>query len=273
MSPKELATIRLVSRLFESLAKPILFRSFTLRPYGSDDSASKFNSCLDFFSSPQIAPIVRLIRLYPQKQTHGSTRDGHFLVDQFFQLLPRFVYLETLYCEDMPFSSFALQQLSLLEYLVDLQLDQCPVTATDGPRVAVKVTNVGFQSSNSTPPAPIESYVRWLKFLRPESMKRLRLSLANAELAHGFLESLSTSPLPLTHLTMPHNPNTLVRTLRAMPTTAMECLIALSIQVAFVTEDLLRFISSRFHRVEDLTIMVYPNMHIPTDAYSVHVCP
>ena len=100
--------------------------------------------------------------------------------------------------------------------------------------------------------------------------------MANAVLAQSFLYSLSTTPLPLTHLIMPHDSKSLIRVLHDMPATATEHLTTLSIQVAYATDVLLKAIFSSFVHVEDLTLMVllmpvHLSVSHPTDTYTEHV--
>jgi hypothetical protein len=90
---------------------------------------------------------------------------------------------------------------------------------------------------------------------------------------------LSISPLPLTQLTMAHDPATLVRTLDDLPAMAREYLTTLTIQVAYITENMFTVLSSRFLHVQDLTIMVhlqptyyFSDISIPTEAYTAQVC-
>jgi hypothetical protein len=233
---------------------------------------------LDFFSSSEIAPIVGIIRIYPQSHRVAPEHNGDssIILHYLFQLLPRFIHLQTLYCEDISFNDYGIRQLCRLEHLRDLRLRECIITAKDIPYHALKVTNLEFHSSDPNLPSPAQFYVQWLALPQTDSLQGLRLSMANAVLAESFLHSLSTTPLPLTHLIMPHDSSALIRTLHDMPPTAMEHLTTLSVQVAYATDTLLRAIFSSFIRVEDLTLMVlltpvHLRVSLPTDAYAAHV--
>ena len=208
MSTTGLSVVRLVCRLFGSLVKPLLFRTFTMRPVLSgretqssvfgitEDALTDIKGRLEYFSSPEIAPFVGLVRIYPQRYRMAFESDGDSLIllKYFFQLLPRFVYLQTLYCEDIPFNDYGIRQLCQLEHLRNLRLRDCIITTTNIARHTLKVTNLEFHSSSSTLPSSIESYVRWLTLPQLDSIRRLCLSMANADLAQGILCSLSTDP-------------------------------------------------------------------------------
>ena len=294
MSAVELSVVRLVCRLFGGLVKGILFRAFTMRPVLSEQGMMSLTprimltmpkevpadiKCrLDFFSSPEIAPIVRIIRIYPQNHLVPLERhtDSSIVLQYFFQLLPQFTHLQTLYCEDIPFNDYNIRQLCRLERLSNLRLRECIITAKDIPHHTLKVTNLEFHSSKSSLSFLANSYVQWLALPQSDFIRGLRLSMANGVLAQSFLHSLSTTPLPLTHLVMPHDSKSLIRVLHGMPATATEHLTTLSIQVAYATDALLKAIFSSFVRVEDLTLMVLLtparlSVSRPTDAYTAHV--
>ena len=295
MPVTELSVVRLVCRLFGGLVKGILFRAFTMRPVLSEQNGifslplrtmlivpkevpADIKCRLDFFSSPEIAPIVRIIRIYPQNHLVPPERytDSSIVLRYFFQLLPQFIHLQTLYCEDIPFNDYSIRQMCRLERLSNLRLRECFITAKDIPHHTLKVTNLEFHSSQRSLSLPANSYVQWLALPHRDFIRGLRLSMANAVLAQSFLHSLSTTPLPLTHLIMPHDSKSLIRMLRAIPATATEHLTTLSIQVAYATDALLKAIFSSFIRVEDLTLMVlltatYLSASRPTDAYTAHV--
>jgi hypothetical protein len=295
MSTAELSVLRLVSRLFGNLVKPLLFRAFTMRPVLSGPSMrfppaesrppatagnipTEIKRRLDFFSSPEIALIVETIRIYPQShrmapEHHG---DSSIVLQYLFQLLPRFIHLRTLYCEDIPFNDYGIRQLCRLERLKYLRLRECIITAEDITHHTLKVTNLEFHSSDPSLPLPAKFYVQWLALPQTDCLQGLRLSMANAILAQSFLHSLSTTPLPLTHLIMPHDPSALIRTLHDMPTNTMEHLTTLSVQIAYATDTLLKAIFSSFIHVEDLTLMVlltpgHLRVSLPTDTHSAHV--
>jgi len=143
------------------------------------------------------------------------------------------------------------------------------------PHHTLKVTNLEFHSSKPSLSFPANSYVQWLVLPQSDFIRGLRLSMVNAVLAQSFLHSLSTTPLPLKHLVMPHDPKSLIRMLHDMPATATEHLTTLSIQVAYATDALLKAIFSSFVRVEDLTLMVLLkptglSVSRHTDEYTAH---
>jgi hypothetical protein len=154
MAPEELSAIRLVCKSFGNLVKPHLFRAFTIRPdlsgrgiyspggvfetpalITTENALAAIIKRLEFLSSPEIAPLVKRFCVYPQSYPESleMEADHDAILDYVFERLPRFIHLQTLYCENIPFNDYALRQLCQMEYLEELKLRECCLTATDIP--------------------------------------------------------------------------------------------------------------------------------------------
>lgn len=281
MSKKDLAATRLVSKSFAALARPLLFRSCTVRTVcGSKYSSQTKNGQhsligeithrIDVLSSPDISQYVHSIRIYPAYSNTGdnysSSGNTPFVLDYFFQCLPRFTSLKTLYCENITFDTRALGQLFQLGHLRSLQIRDCLIIQPEIPVERIRIDTVEIHCSSSS-----ESCVRWLGIVQPHSVQDLRLSFSSANVAHVFLNNLATvHEMPLTHLIMPHNLNT-TPIPAPLGSDAYAFLKVLTLQVAYVNENLLETIRIRFTHLVDLSIMVYSSANIPATAYDFEV--
>lgn len=262
MSLTQLSTIRLVSKAFAQLIKPLLFRYFIIRPLVSQDSqldgdlplARKAIQRLKFYASPEISPLVALIRVYPCAEGTRGRNGDKIIANSFFSLLPQFTRLQTLCCDYIPFNSYALRQLCQLEHLVTLTLRDSPIIAAlnDIPFGRLRVASLDFQASYGL----IDSYVLWTGLPDATSIKSLSLSVNNAGMAEAFMLSASLKRLPLTRITMPQRSNSLLSILTNCSQESLGHLKALSLQVDYMPPALLKAIGSRCVGIESLTLLI-----------------
>jgi len=198
----DIANVRLTCLSFAALGKIRAFSSFHFSPFilvanpvhyrwpFIKDLTSRRIERLEYWASDDIAPLVRHCKVDPLYYSDATApfaneREDTCLIDIFFQTLPRFFNISHLECNHLPFCNLALSQLSQLKKLRTLEVTDCTVTASAPPQPALAVTNMHFYSYCAIYGSVEDrGSVGWLDVLRPDSIRRIWLSLDAPKIIH-----------------------------------------------------------------------------------------
>lgn len=271
-SRKEMGNVRLVSKSFSELLRPLIFRTLTIHPSViqkctappsispfSQEDTDRTIQRLDCLLSPHVAPHVNHIRVYPSSGYGidvNDIGDTDFILDALFEKLPQFTSLQALYFEDMSFSAKTLRglcQVSKNLKRIDIHDSWIPGEAYPKPECALEADLLNLHLTRSYP------YGRWAEYLQPDAVREIRLCIGDHAVAERFMKA--TSNLPLTHLTMTYNYRTLAAFLQKSSPTVWGRMSVLCLHLDYVTQQLLELVCSRCCHVcsLDLTIKNRPN--------------
>ena len=213
LSARDISNVRLTCCSFANLGKGQAFSYFTFRPFQfqgthsrqrlSDTVFTHQSHRLEYWTSESVAPFVRWCTIYPIFDFTLTDDDGEDqcdpgpLLDDFFRFLPRFIILQRLECQHIPFSDLALSQLCQLGKLVTLEVADCVITAHTAP-ATLKVTNVHFTSCNTLSTSQDRGNVGWLDVVHPEHIRRISIAFGDWRIAS--LRGIMTKRTPDLHV-------------------------------------------------------------------------
>ncbi|KDQ53555.1 hypothetical protein JAAARDRAFT_428182 [Jaapia argillacea MUCL 33604] len=216
-------TLTLTCQSFRSLAQPLLFDNLALSLtqriagnclYGFDYSIPKlflYGSLknhidrLAFYASDRIAPSIRSIRvditLPYLDETKGVRMEegGDALIEEFFEVLPRFTGLKSLRLSHIDFSARRLTQLAKLTCLPVLSLTIFHSMISAHPEQQLPLVGISDFKMDDHVLDPFtrlqtdEDLARWTTFVHPKRLRSLRL-LRDYRFAEALLPSLSREP-------------------------------------------------------------------------------
>ncbi|KAJ6542914.1 hypothetical protein B0H19DRAFT_1172412 [Mycena capillaripes] len=188
----------LTSWRFHRITRPLLFRDLGFHPY-MGIAGYFITSCppsglalpgpeqihlvmerLRFWSSPDIAPLVRSCRIapWPNSGVHNwpfsRVQDPYVLLTRLFDTFPRFTNLRVLLLHQVHFTESRLQKLGLLPNLTVLEVDMCSVV--DGEVInplaltPLAVSDFRFMLTRSE-----RAIDHWLPLLRLDTLHHLDL--------------------------------------------------------------------------------------------------
>ncbi|KAJ7160444.1 hypothetical protein C8R46DRAFT_1108146 [Mycena filopes] len=179
--------ISLTCREFYLLARPLIFADFDCHPYIRSQSgymhpppaavARRALRRLYFWSSDEIAPFVRTCSFTPwgtQTPSAMSLRPP-FVLDAFFEHLPRFTHLHHLYALEIAFTQMGLQSLCALPRLSTLHIDRCVLKDADQLDVGgltLKVSTFIFRDRANG----VEPSSHWAQILSRDDLRHLDAS-------------------------------------------------------------------------------------------------
>lgn len=263
-----MAKVRLVSKSFSELMRPIIFRIFTIRPFvtlsrgGEADptvlpltqaDVERTISRLDFFTSSLIAPHVKHIRVYPVTgpSNFDSTGDKDFILDALFKRMPQLVSIQALHIEDLPFSEKAIRGLCDVSHILS-RIDIHDSWICGGAnRAAEGVLHADMLNIRLT---RSRSYAIWTRYLQANSVGDIRLWLGDHPVAEAFMETVGS--LPLTHLTMTYNYRRLLVLLQEPQSAIWDHLVSLCLHLDYVSRPLLELICSRCRHLGVLNLTI-----------------
>ncbi|KDQ53561.1 hypothetical protein JAAARDRAFT_197367 [Jaapia argillacea MUCL 33604] len=220
----DLHNVTLTCHAFRCIAQPLLFQSLVVsviqKPerrnvgYGFDSTLPLFiqgtlqqhKDRLAFYASDHIAPSVRNVRLsiimphLEKPQARLLVPSGNELINEFFDVLPSFAGLETLFLSQMDFTPRRLAQLASLKCLPYLSLDvlHCMVSAQTPPIPSNATPRIGIADFKMESHArdyfgrqqSVADLARWSCFLQPTRLRSLRI-LRDVRLAEALLPHLA----------------------------------------------------------------------------------
>jgi hypothetical protein len=138
LPPDALINLSSTDRALYAIARPLGFTEFRLKPYPYDynpppallDAALQR---LNFWSSPQVAPHVRLCTArhytvgWDGSQVMNDDKAPHVLMNAFFENLPKFTGLQQLYTERTEFTQLGVTNLCALPALTLLDISASKV--------------------------------------------------------------------------------------------------------------------------------------------------
>ncbi|KAJ7776909.1 hypothetical protein DFH07DRAFT_979118 [Mycena maculata] len=218
-----LKNLALTYHRFQILSRSFIFASFTFHPYGiyTDEyrenpplllppaaAVASYLERLDFWTSDEIAPLVRSCRVDPwyawRRGDCVPTPTPYLLRDAFFARLGRFS-LERLHAKTLHFTRAGLAALCGLS-LHHLGLEMCSFPTGDPGRasLALSIPSFTFQT-NWHPPFAAAS---WVPRLRPDRLRVLQISADPAflgDLVHDAFPRVQRLALTLDPAHMPLN--------------------------------------------------------------------
>ena len=199
----DMSNVRLTCSSFAALGKIQAFSSFKISPFLLTAHSINYRASFDidhtvrrlkrleFWTSDDIAPLVRHCRIEPQTYTHelesiiDTRKDAKALIDTVFQALPRFLNMNRLECRHCAISDQVLSQLCQLKKLRTLEVRDCTVTAKAAPQPRLEITNIYFNSYCSACGSVDErGDLGWLDLLNPEPIRRIFISFSKPEVIH-----------------------------------------------------------------------------------------
>lgn len=172
--------LRLTCKLFDSLAKPIIFRTFRFghaeRYDPSPLGVRKRKRRLDYWTSVMIAPLV-----------HCCIIQCPIALRPFLTKIPLFSNLRQLEFDTMNFDDFTLEQLCKLKPLMRIKLSDCTTTATQAPRNLIKIAKLDLVSPSKKP----STILRLLKFIQFTCNPCISFLAGTEEVAEGVFNTVS----------------------------------------------------------------------------------
>ncbi|KAJ7736048.1 hypothetical protein DFH07DRAFT_109619 [Mycena maculata] len=155
-----LISVHSVSRTFHRISRPLVFKDFPFHPYGAvyeaisgnpwdfpfllpDESKTKRTyRRLRFWASESIAPLVQRCTVTPWSHEKladftSSCYEGSIL-STFFELLGSFTNLQRITFFFVSFDEVALQSLSSLIHLKEIEMDRCSIQPEIIPSTHIK---------------------------------------------------------------------------------------------------------------------------------------
>ncbi|KAF7340957.1 hypothetical protein MSAN_02081000 [Mycena sanguinolenta] len=222
-----LLQVNLAQRMFHRIAHPLVFHDFDFHPYLTiagylitqcppsglmipyEEHIPSLLARLQFWSSPDIAPLVRTCRVSDWSNegvgimipsncgVHGwsfqRTEDPYILLTAFFDALPRFTSLRHLTLNKVHFTQSGFKQLALLCNLRILEVFLCSVVHGEvvdtGELASLHVTQFTFRH-HAVPEPCVE---HWIPLLNPQILTHLDVAYNTAVLSK-IQASTSTFP-------------------------------------------------------------------------------
>ncbi|KAJ6462030.1 hypothetical protein C8R47DRAFT_1225657 [Mycena vitilis] len=146
--------LNLTNRRFHLLSRPRLFADFAFHPYSvradrygmsaghlilpTDPNPERLRQRLEFWASEGIAPYVRTCAVQPLEfegveRVAPPDEDPYALLKRFYELLPRFVNLESLEAFTLHVTNLAIANLFRLPKLASLSIDMCVLAEGETP--------------------------------------------------------------------------------------------------------------------------------------------
>lgn len=197
----DMANVRLTCHTFAALGRSQAFHTFEFSPFilsasdityrhsFTDDVVARRKARLAFWTSDDIAPLVRRCRLHAtylsDKVTTICNLTGQSLdvFDEFIEVFPTFVNVFYLEFQHMPFDEYALSQLATFQHLTTLVVQDCSVEALHC--TPIRIPTVCFCSFFSGYGIyDVYSRLGWLDILDPAHFRSVELSFHQPEISH-----------------------------------------------------------------------------------------
>ncbi|KAJ6506020.1 hypothetical protein DFH09DRAFT_1289166 [Mycena vulgaris] len=192
-------------RTFSRISRPLVFSNFDFHPYAVGFGGSRLLPSaaeversferLNFWCSPEIAPLVRSCKITPwvrYPRTFSDTETPYILLAAFFDRLLCFARLQTLYALRVDFTQIGVVGLCRLPALTRLHIDECIVAA----RERVDTTALSLKVSSFILERELEGVDRWIALLDPDHLRQMELTVNCRVLARTVA---NTSPFPHVH--------------------------------------------------------------------------
>ncbi|KAJ7201839.1 hypothetical protein GGX14DRAFT_464113 [Mycena pura] len=179
-----LRKVALANRTFSRLARTFLFSHFAVSRYVaclekhkrdpvSASQLLQLSQCLDFWTSEEIAPLVRSCEISPRRWITDKEVAVPQLLATFFHHIERFAALRRLNLSYFQLTGLAVSALARLPMLSELTLEDCEVANTDSmPSVSNTLRLFHFSYSSS------ERVEQWLPLLEPSCLRVLHIGAA-----------------------------------------------------------------------------------------------
>ncbi|KAJ7198949.1 hypothetical protein GGX14DRAFT_664550 [Mycena pura] len=178
-----LRDVALANRTFSCLARTLLFSHFAVTRYVtclkehehdpvSASQLLQLSRCLDFWTSEEVAPLVRSCEISPQPWFNIQVAVPQLLAT-FFDHIARFSRLRRLNLSNIQLTTLAVSTLARLPMLSELNLESCDVADGDlMPSVssALRLCHFSYESGKR-----VEA---WLPMLEPSCLRVLRTDAA-----------------------------------------------------------------------------------------------
>ncbi|KAF7341877.1 L-aminoadipate-semialdehyde dehydrogenase [Mycena sanguinolenta] len=184
---KTLMSLHAVSRLFHQISRPPLFEELNVHPFQVQEGASSRYSGphdiersmkrLEFWTSPAIAPFVRICTFSAFLQRTQTRHDPAPIFAKFFRLLPNLSNLKRFGCVGVKFDRAAVEGLCALVNLTQVQLTGCSLQlGEEDLDLTLRVKS--FSCANTGGNTLATGAHRWLNILDRDTL--LDLSLPSA---------------------------------------------------------------------------------------------
>ena len=200
----DMANVRLTCQSFASLGRSQAFHTFEFSPFVlsatdigyrhsfTDDVVARRKARLAFWTSDNIAPLVRKCRLHAMYLSDDVKFICNFsgepldVFDAFIEAFSAFVNVFCLQFHHMPFNESALSQLATFQHLTTLVVQDCSVDAVYlRSWTPLRIPAISFLSSFSDYGIDhVRSRLGWLDILDPAHFFSVEFSFCEPELPH-----------------------------------------------------------------------------------------
>ncbi|KAJ6518285.1 hypothetical protein C8R47DRAFT_1312714 [Mycena vitilis] len=218
MSHETLRSVSLTHHDFCRITRPLLFTHFDFHPYAAGTNSAlllppavevaKALDCLEFWSSDEIAPLVRSCDVTPMSQGpfYEKPTEPYVLLDAFFERILRFTGLQRLTTSWVEFSSMAMSNLCRMPSLTNLYIERCRAERGEPEPVPQALSLSSFSIHHGL--RRNDGLSHWVPSLHPQHLRELDLSCNPC--VFGDIETIPTFPL-VHRLSMAMNLATMVR--------------------------------------------------------------
>ncbi|KAJ7748639.1 hypothetical protein B0H16DRAFT_1374912 [Mycena metata] len=185
-------------RRFRRILRPYIFAQFDFHPYAAGETdaflptprkVEQLMERLEFWTSTEIAPFVRICDVRPYPPDHPShpdccrTEEPYILLFSFFERVVRFINLQLLSCIGVHFTQTFLTNLCRLPELTTLSVtDYAAAPGHDIDFSRLKFQNLLEISLHDRIPGEGTDHSHWLRLLRPEFLTRLSIRLHSSHI-------------------------------------------------------------------------------------------
>ncbi|KAJ6546738.1 hypothetical protein DFH09DRAFT_1506489 [Mycena vulgaris] len=191
-------------RTFSRISRPLVFSDFDFHPFAGGAGGTVHPSAaevkrsferLNFWCSPEIAPLVRSCKITPwprYPRNFSDTETPYILPAAFFDRLSCFTRLQTLYAMHVEFTQIGVVGLCRLPVLKRLHIGDCIVAA----REHADTTALSLKVSSFILERGLEGVDRWIALLDPDLLREMDVALSS----HIFARTMAnTSSFPHVH--------------------------------------------------------------------------
>jgi hypothetical protein len=261
--------IRLTCKLFALLCRPMAFRCFSFCPFvvgkrntqrfsPPQDVVAWRMKRLDFWASDEIACHVREICLVPRRSNEISIgADSDRLLNAFFHVLPKFITVQTLNCQAIPFDDFALRQVCRLDSLQTLDINRTSIITNSTPaRADLRLNSLKYSTGNThdTLKDRDKTNIEWLLVTHPNHIQEVCLQIWYPSVAEHFLSFLTTTQTiqHVTEILIPHS-DALIRLL----VSALSCVDSNTLKIL----EFARSLDTHNEPLSNLGSVLVPSLH------------
>ncbi|KAJ7141321.1 hypothetical protein C8R44DRAFT_866954 [Mycena epipterygia] len=200
LSQDALKALSLIHRTLFDISRPLRFVDFKFHPYPSNYRQHQPTSAqvdhalqrLRFWSSPEIAPLVRSCSITPWEQRApasaiSDTESPYIALYAFFDRLPQFTGLQQLHASEVEFTQTGMANLCGLPVLTRLHIHMCCTAAGERIDTSSLALRVSLCIARCSP----EYNLFWIRLLDPHHLRELHVD---------YVYSLdTTTPFPHVH--------------------------------------------------------------------------